>query len=96
MQEQGRRMMARQEELKKAMGQLFICFGAGLKPVSRIEFGSELLWEIMKQVEKRDSFPCADGRDLYNYISLLSDLGKLLVQSWLLWAETELQLLDKP
>ena len=43
MQEQGRRIMARQEELKKAMAQLFICFGAGLKPVSRIEFGSELL-----------------------------------------------------
>ena len=32
----------------------------------------------LKLVEERKNLSCADGCDLYNYISLLADLGKLL------------------
>ena len=31
-------------------------------------------------VEGRKTLSCAEGCDLYNYISLLADLGKLLMQ----------------
>ena len=34
----------------------------------------------LKLVEERKNLSCADGCDLYNYVPLLADLGKLLMQ----------------
>ena len=34
----------------------------------------------LKLVEEMKDLSCADGCDLYNYVSLLADLGKLLMR----------------
>lgn len=62
------------------------CYGAGgRKPVCRIEPGRKLLQETMKHCHPRKwggggNLSCADGCDLYIYISFWSNLGGLLMQ----------------
>ena len=67
-------------------------YGAGgHEPGRWLEFGWELLWEVVKHCHMGGSGkPCADGCGLYSYISLSSDLGKLLTQlcwsrAWICW-----------